>query len=252
MSEIQWIDGKAIEMGKVASIMQPTYLPWIGYFELIERSDIFVLMDDVQFVKKSWQQRNRIKNAQGIQWLTVPVLTTGRHFQKIVDVEIDASQNWAKKHLKSIRLAYSNAPFFGEFFPTLERIYSHPWTKLRDLNTAIISFMKEAMDIRTPMVSSSQLQCRESRDERIIDICKQTGADVLYDTAGAAEVINADKIRSEGIKVIFQEYVHPIYNQLHGEFVSHLSAIDLLLNEGSASYDIIRSGGKVRVRLESS
>lgn len=229
--------------------MQPTYLPWIGYFELIDRSDLFVMMDDVQFVQKSWQQRNRIKTTQGALWLTVPVLSTGRRFQQILDVELDTRQNWAKKHLKSIRLAYAKAPFLQAIFPALEKVFGQHWTKLSELNVALISLIKEVMGIRVPMMFSSQLECRESREEKIIDICKQLNADKLYDTHGAADVINANKIRSEGIEVFFQSYEHPVYNQMHGAFVSHLSAIDLLFNAGPASREIMRSGAKACLRL---
>lgn len=236
-------------MGKVVSIMQPAYLPWIGYFELMDRSDLFVLLDDVQFVRKSWQQRNRIKGPQGVVWLTVPVLSKGRRFQPICDVEIDVGQNWAKKHFKSLSVAYAGSPFLQDYLPGIAEIYDRPWTKLRELNTALLLFMKQAMGVHTPLVFSSSLECRKGKNERIIDICKHLSADVLYDAYGAKDVIDVDTVQSEGLRVIFQEYEHPVYRQMHGEFVSHLSAIDLLFNEGPTCSEIMRSGSRSRSAL---
>lgn len=238
-------------MTKIVAIMQPTYLPWIGYFELMDRSDVFVLLDDVQFVRKSWQQRNRIKDANGVLLLTVPVLSKEKRFQLICDVEIDAQQKWADKHLKSLRIAYAKAPFLRDYLPALEEIYKQTWTKLRELNFALIKFIKEAMEIQTPIALSSSMEYRSEKNERIVDICKHMGANVLYDTRGAEDVIDVDMIQSEGIRVVFQEYGHPVYRQAHGEFVAYLSAIDLLFNEGPASKAIMRSGGKEMCGLAS-
>ena len=111
-------------MSKIVGIMQPTYLPWMGYFELIDRSDCFVFLNDVQFQKKSWQHRNRIKGANGDILLSVPVQTKGRRFQKIYETEIDTNQQWVKSHLRTIEISYKKAPYFSDYFGILKDIYA--------------------------------------------------------------------------------------------------------------------------------
>src|SRR5689334_2081035 len=132
--------------------MQPTYLPWLGYFEMIDRSDVFVLMDDVQYVPKSWQQRNRIKTANGELMLSVPVQTSHRREQTIAETEIDARQPWAAKHLRTVQLSYARAPHLREHLPALQELYARPWQRLRDLNAELIGWMCRAMGIGTPIV----------------------------------------------------------------------------------------------------
>jgi len=230
-------------LGEIIGIMQPTYLPWLGFFELMQGCDQFVFLDDVQFIKKDWLQRNRIKVNENFLWLTVPIITKGRRFQKIVDSEINNQINWASKHLKSIKFYYQKAQYFDKYFPFLEEIYKKRWTKLIDLNIALISFLCEQLKIKTPYAYSSNLTgIREERNDRIIDICKSFDCKKMYDAEGARSIIDSEKINEAGISIIFQKYDHPHYNQLHGKFISHLSVIDLLFNEGNNSLDIIRQG----------
>jgi hypothetical protein len=231
-------------MSKIAGIMQPTYLPWLGYFDLIDQSDVFILLDDVQFVQKSWQQRNRIKTAQGALWLSVPVLSSGKRFQLIRNTEIDLTQTWQEKHFKSIALSYAKAGYAKDYLPGIKAIYERPWKSLCDLNEALLFFLMEAFGIRTPVIRASSLTTRSDKNEHIIDICRQVNADILYDAGGAVEAIDAGLIQTNWIRVVFQEYEHPCYRQMHGNFISHLSAIDLLLNEGPGSMAIIKSGVK--------
>jgi hypothetical protein len=222
--------------------MQPTYLPWLGYFELIISSEVFIFFDDVQFEKKSWQQRNRIKTPNGELMLVVPVKTSGARFQKINETLIDNSDNWKRKHLKSIEVNYRKAPYFDKYFPKLEKIYAKDFEKLIDLNSEIIKFVLDELRVKTKLVYSSEIKARSGRDEKIIDICKGVGADELYDAAGAEEIL--DKTKYDEIKLVFQDYKHPVYNQLHGDFVPYMSVIDLLFNEGEKSLEIIKSGVK--------
>jgi hypothetical protein len=224
--------------------MQPTYLPWLGYFELMANSDCFVLFDDVQFEKKSWQQRNRIKTSSGELMLIVPVKTSGVQYQKINGVLIDNNDNWKRKHLKSIEVSYRKAPYFDKYFSSLQKIYNKEYLKLADLNFALIEFIKGELKINTPIKMSSEIPTRTSRDEKIIDICKAVNADELYDAAGAEEILDRDKFEQEKIKLVFQKYDHPEYQQMHGDFVPFMSALDLLFNEGENSLKVILSGAK--------
>jgi hypothetical protein len=224
--------------------MQPTYLPWLGYFELIDQSDTFVFFDDVQFEPKSWHQRNRLKGPNGEQTLTVPILTAGKRFQKICEAEIDNKQQWEIKHIRSIEFNYLKAPFFNNYILPLKEIYEKEWAKLVDLNVGLISLLMGQLKIMTPVICSSALKIESSGDRRIIDICKKLGAEELYDAAGARPLLNLDMFQEEGIQVTFQDYKHPTYRQLYGDFIPSLSVIDLLFNEGERSLEIIRSGGR--------
>lgn len=229
---------------KTISIMQPTYLPWLGYFELMFKSDQFVFFDDVQFIKKSWHQRNRIKTATGELLLVIPILSKGKRFQKINETLIHNNSGWAKKHLLTIENNYRKAPFFQNYIDELRVIYSKPYEKLSDLNIDLIIFLKNKIGIKTPTILSSELNIQGKKNERIIDICKALKSNVLYDAHGAKEILDLEFFNKEGIKLVFQNYQHPVYRQQYGDFIPLLSTLDLLFNEGDNSLSIIKSGGK--------
>lgn len=223
--------------------MQPTYLPWLGYFELMARAERFVAFDDVQFIKKSWHHRNRIKSTSGELMLVVPVRTSGKQFQSIRDAMIDNSQDWARKHLRSIEINYTHAPFFKAHIGPIREIYQAGYAALLDLNLTLIEFLKSQFGIRTPICLSSCVSTRRERDEKIIDLCRHFKADALYDTQGAEGLLNPKKYLAAGIALKFQHYRHPEYKQLHGPFVPFMSALDLLFNEGPRALEILLSGG---------
>ena len=227
---------------KTVGIMQPTYLPWTGYFELIARSDVFVFLDDVQFVKKSWHQRNRIKGPNGPFWLTVPVLHKGAKFQNINEVHNNNAANWTKKHLKSIEMCFLKSPYFEEYISDFINLYNKTWNKLSDLNIAFIRMLMDKIRIDTPVLLSSSMNISSGGNEKVLEICKLLNADELYNAAGAVEVIDDALFDNVGIRVTYQEYKHPVYSQMHGQFVSHMSVIDLLFNEAPGSLDIVLSG----------
>lgn len=222
--------------------MQPTYLPWLGYFELMARSDHFVAFDDVQFVKKSWHHRNRIKSLNGELMLVVPIKTSGKRFQHINEAMIDNTQDWGRKHLRSIESNYLRAPYFRTCFEPLREIYQIEHTSLLALNLAIIEYLKAQFGINTPVSLSSSIPTRAERDEKIIDICRHFGTDVLYDSRGAQALLNPERFADAGIALKFQNYRHPEYRQLYGSFLPNLSALDLLFNEGPQALSIVLSG----------
>ncbi len=223
----------------MVGILQPGYLPWLGFFEQVYRCDVFVIYDDVQFDKGGWRNRNRIKTPGGPQWLTVPVLTKGKKFPLIKDVQINGSIPWQKKHIKSIKQNYSKAPFFDDYGLELIRIIDRPWKYLLDLDMELIYWLLNVLGIKTEMVLSSELQVEGKRVDRLIGIIKKVGGRVFYEGAAGKSYINTDLFEQEGISVVFQDYKHPVYPQLYGDFVSHLSVIDLLFNCGPGSLDII-------------
>lgn len=226
----------------IAVIMQPTYLPWIGYFHLMDQGDIFVLLDNVQFEKQSWQQRNRIKTPNGPQWLSLPV---GKKFpQSISEAVLVDRPDWRDKHWKSIAQTYRKAPFWAMHGPGLEALYSREWVSLADLNIALIDWLRAAFGIATPMVRASGLPVAGKRVDLLLSICAHLGADTYLSPAGAADYIEEDnRFSAHGITLLYQRYAHPRYPQINGPFASHMAAIDLLFNQGPESLRIIREGG---------
>jgi len=228
---------------RTIAVMQPTYLPWIGYFDLIDQADIFVLYDDVDFSKQSWQQRNRIKTSAGVQWLTVPVLTKGRSGQRICDVQINPRSNDLAKHIKTIEQAYSKATFQKTYMGELTALLSGTYVFLADLNIVLIQWFCEKLGIKTPLVRSSELNLEGTRVERLISLCRTVHGTRYLSTPGSKVYIDENNLFEQNqINLVYHRFTHPVYRQLHGEFVPYLSVLDLLLNEGELSLAIIRSG----------
>ena len=226
------------------AIAQPTYLPWLGYFDLMEQVECFVLLDDVQFDKRSWQQRNRIKGPSGLQWLTVPVASRGRFEQRILDVEISEPQFW-RTHLRALEHNYHRAPYFELLFPQLARIFEGGhYGLLVELNFSVMDWLCGLLGIQTKRLRSSAMAGNGKRSERLVNICRHLGADTYLSPLGSsAYLLEELQLFSEaGIQVLFQHYEHPQYKQLFSPFCSHASVLDLLFNEGDRSAEIMRSG----------
>ena len=225
----------------IVSIHQPQYLPWLGYFHKIESSDVFVFLDNVQFKKNEWQNRNRIKTAEKWQWLTVPVIH--KFLQPIQDVQINNTFPWDRKHLNGLISNYSKAPFFKDYNGFFEETYSRDWKYLADLNIHIILYLARALGIlNKKFIRASTYTLNEDPTERLIDICKQVGAEGYLSGKDGASYLNFDRFEAEGIEVISQDYKHPVYPQLYGSFEPYLSALDLLFNCGPESISILKKG----------
>jgi len=227
------------------AIAQPTYLPWLGYFDLLDQVDKFVLLDTVQFEKKSWQQRNRIKTPTGLLWLTVPVVSRGRLGQRIVDVEIREAEFW-HDHLRSVELNYRRAPFFDDYYPALSELLRSASSDLRlaELTIGLLRWLAEALGIKTRIVRSSELAVDGKRTHLLAEICSLSGATTYVSPLGSADYLLNELpiLTGRSVNVVFQHYEHPAYRQLFPPFQSHASALDLLFNEGENSLAIIRSG----------
>jgi hypothetical protein len=219
---------------------QPQYLPWLGYFDKMAQVDCFVVLDNVQFKKNEWQNRNRIKAASGWQWLTVPVLH--RFPQRICEVRVDERAPWRKKHLQALRSSYSGTPFFEVHRPFFEEIYARDWALLADLNMAALRYLAEALGIRPKLLLASSLPARDGRTERLVDICRALGADTYVSGVGARAYLDVGCFEAAGIAVAFQTFQCPSYPQRFGPFAPDLSVVDLLFNCGEASLDVMRSG----------
>jgi hypothetical protein len=220
------------------AIHQPQYLPWLGYIDKIDKADVFVILDNVQYKKNEWQNRNRIKTAQGCQWMTVPVLY--RFPEKINEVRINNKENWSRKHLQALITNYSNSTFFDNYRSFFDDIFSHNWNRLVDINIEIIKFLISTLDLKTKLVIASDLKLREEPTERLVDICKILDGNKYLAGKDGNKYMNLELFEEEGIEVIFQDFKHPVYQQLFGDFEPYMSAIDLLFNYGDNSLEILR------------
>lgn len=221
-------------------ILQPSYLPWLGYFEQVYQSDVFVLYDDVQYDKDSWRNRNRIKTANGAQWLTVPVGIKFEEHPLIHQVKVDNTAHWRRKHLNSIKQNYAKAPFFRDNIPIFEDAYAREWEYLVDINVFFIQRLAGCLGLGDKkFVRSSALNIQGNRIGRLIAICKLFKAETFYEGAAGKNYIDEKAFAAHGIKVEFQNYRHPVYRQLYGDFIPYLSVIDLIFNHGQDSLPIL-------------
>ena len=227
------------------AILQSCYLPWKGYFDIIGSVDVFVVYDDVQFDLHGWRNRNRVKSPNGPHWLTVPVRHTGLGKRMIHEIEIDNRLPWGRKHLGTIRQFYAKAPFVDRYLPELAGILSRGWERLVALDLALTELMCSWLHLQRRVVLSSQLGIQGERSERLLHLCLHFGATRYLSGDAAKEYLDVQLFAERGITVAWQEYDHPVYPQLHGEFVSHLSALDLVLNCGGES-DRILAGQETR------
>ena len=235
--------------GTIAAIMQPTYLPWIGYFDLIDSADQFVFLDDAQVLKRSWGVRNRILGQNGETFLTVPLSGhTHGEGSAFVDTRIDSTQNWAKTHLATIRHAYAKAPHFADVFASLETLLMAGHATIGELNEDFICTIARRIGIATPFLKASQLHGVEGRkDERLVSICRAIGASTYLSAPGSAVYIEQEQeggaFAGSGIAILYHHFDHPVYPQRQDGFVSHMSIVDLLMNCGyESALEIIRSG----------
>lgn len=223
---------------RTISIHQPVYLPWLGFFKKIISSEVFVILDDVQYEKNGWQNRNKIRTDKGEIWLTVPVKSKFGTLLK--NVTIDNSSNWAKKHSKSITLNYSKAKFFSKYWNGLEKIYQIEFDNLIDLNLKIIKYLMEKFNIKTKTMLSSELEICDQGSDRILKICKALGADSYLSGVAGKDYLKIDEFRRNNIQVMFQNFQHPFYNQIFDPFYPNMASIDLLFNEGGNAEKILK------------
>lgn len=213
-----------------AAILQPHYLPYSGFFKLISLCDTFIFFDNVQFERRSWQNRNRIKTSNGFKWLSVPTI---KHFgQLIKDIKINNSIKWQEEHWKAILCSYSNAKHFDKYKEFFKEVYSKKWENLVDLDIAIIEYIAKELGLKTKFIRASELGVSGKRSELLVNICKKVGADNYYSNIGSKVYMDKEMhfFNDAGIKVHYMEYEHPVYEQLFGDFISHLSVIDVLFN----------------------
>jgi len=223
---------------KLACIRQPGYLPYMGFFKKIQSSDIFVYLDDTKFVEHGWDNRNKIKTDQGSMWLTVPIKRVSQQLLK--DVLIANNESWKNKHLRSIKINYTKAPFFNDCWDDLSVIFLKDWNNLIDLNLNLIKYFNQKLEIITKTIRSSELQINSSGTKRLVEICQNVGATTYLSGIVGKEYLDENLFKEAGIKIIYENFKHPIYKQLGNDFLPNMSIIDLLFNEGPNSSELIR------------
>jgi hypothetical protein len=228
-------------MKKVA-ILQYNYIPWKGYFDLINMVDEFILYDDMQYTKRDWRNRNKIKTPQGLLWLSIPVEVKGKYFQKINETKI-SEKDWAKKHWQQIKQNYSKAKCFNEYKDIFEELYmTYDEEYLSQINYKFITTINEILGITTKIRWSSEFELIAGQTEKLLGICKDCDADIYISGPAAKDYFDEELAKKENIKVEWMDYSgYKEYEQLHPPFEHGVSILDLIFNKGSDATKFMKS-----------
>ena len=219
---------------KTVAILQSNYLPWKGYFQIIDEADVFVFYDDVQYTKNDWRNRNIVKTANGPAWITVPVLRAGRAGQRILDAQINPDVPWARSHRRTIEQTYARAPHLADALEILDEIYARPWDRLSDLNQFSLRRICDAIGIQTEFLTSTEFPQDDDATGRLVEICRQLGATEYLTGPTAADYLDVRQFEAVGIDCRFMKYDHPEYPQVHPPFDHCVSIVDLIAHCGRA------------------
>jgi len=222
---------------------QPVYLPWLGLFHKIALADVFVSFNQVQYLPKDWNNRNKIKTGNGPIWLTVPVLKSGHREKVLTDIEINNNTRWAAKHWKSMLLNYSKAPFFKKYSDFFEDVYLHrEWQYLADLDDYMLKWFLSTLEIKTKFIDARELDLQGKKNDLVLDMCMKLKAHTYIFGSLGKDYADVGAFNRKNIQFYFQDYNYPKYPQQHGNWISHLSIIDLLFNCGPRTMDIVFNG----------
>lgn len=225
------------------SINQPAYLPWLGYFHRIAASDLHIVMDHVQFEKNSFTNRNKVRTNEGWCWLTVPLQTKGFYGKLAIErVNIVDDDGWRRKHWDTLRMNYAKAPYFSDHAAFFENIYSQKWQRLSDLLKKTTLYLLQTLNITTSIQFSSEMNPQGSKDELVVELCRMADAKLYISGALGRNYLRRELFEREKIRVVYQDYRHPVYPQIHPGFEPGMSVLDLLFNCGPDSHRIIMEG----------
>ena len=226
----------------IVSINQPAYMPWLGYFDRIQKSDLHIVLDHVQFEKNSVTNRNKVRTREGWSWLTVPVRTKGNFGQLPIDqVEIDTNLFWAKKHWRTIENNYSKSLFFSQYSQSLQDFYNRDWGTLGALLDENRRYLLTGLGIKKNLIRSSELSPQSKKSDLVLELCKKVGATCYLSGPFGRDYLNVHDFEDSGIELRFHDYVHPEYEQVFKGFEPNMSVIDLLMNHGHKSLEILTS-----------
>ena len=221
-------------------VIQSSFIPWRGYFDIIASVDVFVFHDDIQFTKGDWRNRNKIKTAKGTEWLTVPV-SYKNVSQLICNTRIDNSTSWAKKHLRLWQSHYSSAPYFFVVQEILSILTEFEYETISQLNIRLIRKICDYLTISTPMLLSSELELKGSKTERLIDLLKKLNARAYLSGPSADAYLDKVAFRENGIRLEYKSYDYVPYKQLWGDFIGEVTILDLIANCGPDSLHYLKS-----------
>jgi len=229
-------------MAKTAVILQPAYLPWLGYFNQVAQADVFVFFDTVQYTRRDFRNRNKIltKNNES-KWLTVPVKSKGNFNILIKDIEIDYSQKWQKSHLQQIKEAYRNCDFFNEIYLILESQIGEGYRFLSNLNMALTKAFSNYLELDTQFLIASEMDYDKgynNASEHILHILKTLDCDKYLTGSSSVNYLDVALLDGNGFAVKFHQYKHPVYKQANKNFMPYLSVVDLLMRHGKQSLSI--------------
>lgn len=234
-------------------ISQPTFFPWLGYFDLIDQSQKVVFLDDVDFTKQSWQQRNNFKTTNGLENFTIPVDIKNSKTKLIKDILIFNRKNISRKFNNFLKTNYNKSKYFEKYINEINKIFNQEIKRgfLFSLNYELIKWCLKIMDIKKEIILSSNLNIKSKKSEKIIDICKNLNANEYLTTPGSLNYLNEDLniFNSNKIKIFMHQYDHPKYKQNFGNFLEFACVLDLILNEGPQSKKIIKLGRKESKRI---
>ncbi len=229
-------------MHKKIAILQSNYIPWKGYFDLINQVDEFILYDDMQYTRNDWRNRNLIKSSTGIQWLTIPVKNKGKRLQKISETEI-ANPNWGKKHWKTLVINYSKAPYFNHYKEIFEPLYlNNKEQNLSQINYLFLTAINKILNINTTILWSSDFNVIGKKTERLVAICRDTEANEYISGPAAKSYMDETLFTDANITISWMDYSnYPSYPQLNPPFEHGVSILDLIFNQGSNSAKYMKS-----------
>lgn len=219
-------------------IRQPGFLPYLGYFKKIQSCDVFVHYDDSQYSINDWDNRNKIRIVDGSRWITVPVKKPFK--KKLFEVEIAYNEDWVSKQKNIIKESYQNTPFFKDYWSDIEKIYEKKHNKLVDLNYDFIDYFNSVLEIDTRIIKSSDMNLSSTKSQKILDICKKINVTTYISGEEGKDYLDEKLLTDNGIKIIYEKFQHPKYNQFQKEFIPNMSIIDLIFNEGVKSKKILQ------------
>jgi len=227
-------------MKKTVVIHQPDFLPYLGFFHRLLSADLYIVFDNVQFLRRGWHHRDKIKTINGEKWLTIGIKKAPQN-TKIHNIYL-ANNNWKTKHLEMLKNSYRKAAYYQEIYPYLQELYSKEFEKIIDFNMASIQMLMKIFDIHINIELASKHNFSSTANELLVDILKVVNATEYLSGVGAKDYFKQEPFDNANIKVIWQDFKHPVYPQLHGEFIPYLSSIDMLFNCGiKESRKILRS-----------
>jgi hypothetical protein len=215
------------------AISQSNYIPWKGYFDFVNSVDEFIILDDVQFTKRDWRNRNKLKGPAGVCWLSIPIQVKGRYFQKINEAQI-ADSNWAVHHWKTIESLYTHAKCFNTYRDRIKTLYiQSDMTHLTDINKSFLHGICDLLGIKTRFRDSREFTVGEGRTERLVDLCRQVSATSYWCGPRSRDYLEEWRFRDAEIEVVYMDYSsYPEYPQLYGPFLHDVSILDLIFNTG--------------------